>query len=296
MNRHAHEARQRGHYFQVPLCALAFGASDKERLAAIISYGVVKAGEKEWQKLSDVLRREFINALVKPARLPDDFNFQNPRHVVVACGANKTNVNLDSIEITLELHGTLDRFCRAFEQRHGRDPMVRLKSSLVFEARDGGGITPLELSVLAAIFSVVGRKHGPVLVTLDRIRRCVLGYKTQKVMAAEFAQRKDGNQPLTDWILRSILDRLHRRKFYARSTYGLRMTYYRHRMTNNQLRKAIVDMKTFGFAHKLLSRHDDKTMTAAIRNFRDATEDKPPTAPEAGPLGVPSGIIAEDVF
>ena len=91
-----------------------------------------------------------------------------------------------------------------------------------------------------------------MLITQDRIRRRALGYKTQVVSTTEFPKRSDGAKPLTDWQLSSMIDRLHVRKFFARTTYGRRLTYYSHRMTDSQLRKAVVEMKTFRFSSRLL--------------------------------------------
>jgi hypothetical protein len=181
-------------------------------------------------------------------------------------------------------------------RRHGTDVVVRLKTQLVFEARDGKGITPRELYVLAAIYSVIGRKQGPVLITQDRIRCRALGYKAKAVMASELHRRKDGAQPLSDWQLRSLLDRLQARKFFARVTYGRRLSYYSHRMREAALRQAVIGMKTFRFSHQTLHRFDDAAMTDAIRNQRAALAGHAPATPDAAPLVLPSRLIPEDIF
>jgi hypothetical protein len=289
-------SRHGGPYFQVPLCAFAFGKSDKERLDAIICFGVIEAGRKRWKHLAEPQRQELLNALIRTGKIPDDFRRRSTPHVIALFGADALHVRLGSVHSTLSQHDGLLEFQHSFERQHGKDPLVRLKAKLVFEARDRTGVTSGELAILAAIFSVVGKKKYPVLITQDRIRRRALGYKTEAVFEAEFSQRQDGVMPLTDWQLRSLIERLHTRKFFARATYGRRLTYYSHRMTDAQLRKAVVEMKTLRFSSGLLARHDDATMTDAIRNFRAATAGKPPPAPDARPLKLPGRIVPEDIF
>jgi hypothetical protein len=294
MNSHAHNARQQAHYFQVPLCALAFGVSDKERLETIIAYGVMATGTKQWTKLSESQRREFLDA--RTGKLPRGFKRFDRRHLAAVCGADKTDVSLGSLDYMRKQHMALAIFRQDYEQRHGSDALVRLKTDLVFEARDGVGIIPRELWVLAAIYSIIGRKQGPVLITQDRIRCRALGYKTQAVMAAELSRREDGAKPLSDWQLRSLLDRLQARKFFARVTYGRRLSYYSHRMTEKELRKAVVEMKTFRFENRLLRQFDDKTMTDTIRNQRATLTGQPPPVPDALPPATTDWSNAEDVF
>jgi hypothetical protein len=294
MNRHAFSARQQAHYFQVPLCALAFGASDTERLETIISYGVMDVGTKQWEKLTGFERQEFLEERVE--RLPRGFNRRDPLHLAAVCGAHKTNVSLGPLDEILREHGALESFRHSFEQCHGPDVLVRIRAGLVWEARGGVGITPRELWVLAAIYSVIGRKPGPVLITQDRIRRCALGYKTKAVMEKELSRRKDGAKPLSDWQLRSLLDRLQARKFFARHTYGRRLSYYSHRMSSKMLLKAVIEMKTYRFADRTLRRFDDEAMTNTIRNQRAALAGQPPPAPDAPGLVLPAPFNADDVI
>lgn len=148
--------------------------------------------------------------------------------------------------------------------------------------------------MLAAIYSVIGRKTGPVLITRERIRRCALGYKTHAVFEAEFSQRHDGAQPLTEWELRSEVDRLHERRFFERITYGQRHTCYSLRMTPTEFQEALIARKTRRFGFKRLRSLDDEALTNTIRNQRAAMLGKPPPVPIAAPLGLRRGITPED--
>lgn len=301
MNHQIHQfraARKSGTYFQVPLCAFAFGANDKERLDAIISFGAVQAGKKWWLRATADQRNACLAkwSEEKPAT---SFKINENRHQCCMRGCEITDVRPGSIHACLERYDTLNTFCEGFIARHGATPEVRLKTGLVFEARDGKGISARELSVLAAIYSIIGNKPGPVLITQKRIRHRALGYKSEAVMQAELPSRTDGGKPLTDWQLRSTLDKLSARKFFVRSTYGNRQTYYSHRMTLADLRKAIIDRKTFMFTNKLLQKLDDKAMTEAIQNQRASLAGQRPTAPDAHPIqerGIPFSCELEDMF
>lgn len=281
-------------YFQFPLCAFAFGSNEKERLDAIISYGLVQAGEKWWRRATEEQRRERLLYWSKSKPIADFYSNQN-RHLYAKRGAEITKVTISSIRGCLEQCDGLQSFCDGFIARHGGDPLVRLKTSFVFEARDGKGISARELPILAAIYSIIGNKQGPVLITQDRIRRRALGYKSAAVMQVELPKRKDAARPLTDWQLRSLLEKLTARKFFARSTYGRRLTYYSHRMTQSALRKAIVDRKTFMFENKFIRRQDDQAMTEAIQNHRAALAGRRPIFPDAQPLRVRGFPNIEDL-
>ena len=293
---HRHPSSRSGTYFQIPLCAFAYGRTDKDRLDAIICFGLVEAGQKRWMLLAEPQRQALLNTLMQAGKSPRDFTPNNPRHVHTLFGAEILKVTLPSVSSVLATHDKLLAFRDSFERRNGKDPLVRLKTELVFEARDGTGITPRELFVLAAIFSIVGKKQGPVRITQARIRHRALGYKTNAVCENEISRRRDGAKPLTEWQLRSLIECLHTRKFFARATFAHRLTFYSHRMTDAQLRKAVIEMKTFRFSNRLLARHDDAAMTDAIRNFRAATLGKPPPAPNYRPFRQPGEIGSEDIF
>ena len=267
-----------------------------DRLEAIIEFGLVDAGEKVWHRQTQLQRQELLKKLKKERKIPKGFDRSKPRHLHAVVGADLIGLRLNEIQSTLARHDELWQFRDSFACRNGRDPLVRLKSELVLEARDGTGIRPDELAVLASIFSVVGDKPGPVLITQKTIRRRALGYKTQAVFVAEFAGRADGAKPLTPSRLRTLLDRLYTRKFFARTTYGCRLTYYSHRMSNSQLRKAVYDRKTYPFTSKRLAQIDDEAMTNAIRNERAAAAGKPPPAPNAGPMVLLGKIAPEDAI
>ncbi len=291
---HSHAYTEQGTYFSFPLCALAYGQTVPQRLNAIICYSMVDAGRKLWQRIPESQRTGLWATWAESGASPKGFNSSDPLHVGLLCGASIIDVRPGCLRSALADYHSLRQFREAFESRHGRDPVVRIKRDLLFEARDGKGITPRQLTVLAAIYSVIGRKAVPVLITRERIRRCALGYKTQAVFYAEFCQRQDGAQPLTEWELRSEVDRLHEGKFFQRVTYGQRQTYYSHRMTATEFQMALIDLKTHRFGFKRLRRLDDEALTNTIRNQRAAMLGKPPCVPDAAPPILDRGMTPED--
>jgi hypothetical protein len=291
---HSHAYTRQGTYFSFPLCALAYGQTVPQRLNAIICFGMVDAGRKLWPRIPESQRAALWATWTERGESPKGFNSRDPLHVGLLCGASIIGVTVGSVRGSLADYHSLRQFREAFESRHGTDPVVRIKRELLFEARDGKGITPRELTVLAAIYSVIGCKAGPVLITRERIRRRVLGYKTRAVFEAEFSQRLDGAQPLTEWELRSEVDRLHERGFFKRITYGQRQTYYSHRMTATEFQMALIDLKTHRFGFRRLRRLDDEALTDTIRNQRVAMLGKPPPVPNAAPLSLRPGITPED--
>ncbi len=236
-----------------------------------------------------------MEAGTDPKRVPRDFDSHNPLHLAALCGADVIGVDVGSLARTLAQHEKLCQFRDAWKSRHGADPVVRLKQQLVFEARDRKGINPRELAVLAAIYSVIGNKRRPVLITRQTIRQRALGYKTRAIFERELPRRTDGASPLTEWQLRSVLDSLAARKFFRRATHGRRQTYYSNRMTDKQFLEALVEMKTYRYAFRMCQRLEDEDLTNHIRNRRAAMAGKPPPVPNARPLVLPSNIPPDDI-
>lgn len=265
-----------GTYFQFPLCALAYGGTIKQRLDTIIDYATVEAGGELWRKTDQITRDRYLRGWDSAGVLPSDTDLDWERHIAALTGAEIIGVRLNRLPSVLERHSLLSDFINNFERGHDRDPLVRIRTDLLFEARDGGGMDYRELSIFAAIVSVVGDKQGPVLITQEVIRRRALGYKTEHVQNIEARVRPDGARPLTEWKLRATVDRLTRRKLIARATYGRRHTYYSTRMTPKALRRAVDERKMYAACSRWQSRLDDEEMTQAIRNQRAMVEDKAP--------------------
>ncbi|MEP6698849.1 MAG: hypothetical protein ABJB09_03885 [Verrucomicrobiota bacterium] len=129
---------------------------------------------------------------------------------------------------------------RAFELKHGRDVQVRLATRFVFEARDNKGMSFREVAVLSAIYSKIGAATGPVRITRDEIRRRAHGFKSKQVFNQEIGL---GLPEISERRIRTLIESLHDRGFFARITYARRQTYYSHRLTAEKLADAIFQQK-----------------------------------------------------
>jgi hypothetical protein len=161
-------------------------------------------------------------------------------HQQVVAGAQQLEIVIRDVRGTVANHERLARFIREFERKHGTDARVRLAKELIFEARDGKGISYWELAVLAAVYSKIGSAKGPVRITREEIWRRSLGFKSKRAFSVK-VRRRQACIPARK--ARSIIERLHDRGFFARLTYAQRQTFYSHRLNADQLADAIVTMK-----------------------------------------------------
>ena len=160
-------------------------------------------------------------------------------------------------------HARLSRFVKEFEEKHGTDARVRIRADWVFEVRDNKGMSFQELAVLVAIYSKIGAARRPVRISRDDIWRRAHGFKSDRVFRAEMDGRRDPF--VTRRQVRSIIERLHARKFFARVTYARRQTYYSHRMSAKQLNEAIFQLKTRADLARRASRVANAVLTHRIQ-------------------------------
>jgi hypothetical protein len=251
-------------YFQFPLCALAFGENEVERLNAIIDYCLVEKGWKLLGKLTAEQQRQFFTEMQRARKLPKGFDNDQWTHRAALYGGNVMNVTLGGFLRGILRYDALDKYIVAFANAHGRDAVVRMKTSWLFKARDGHGLTYREFAVLCGIYSAIGDKQLAV-VTRERIRRCAVGYRTAAIMRAELPKRADKGQPLTERQLRDTIERLHRNRFFARATVFRRITYYSIRLDDEALRKKIMERRTYPDFFRASQAAQDKLLTDAIK-------------------------------
>ncbi len=254
-------------YLQFPLCALSFGETTYQRLNAILDYGVVHAGIRLWQKESADEKSRFLAFLPHRSKIPQGFEPNDPRHCAVLYGIEKVGVIYSNLDGLLVGHGTLEAFKNEFERRFGRDATVRIRKKWLFQARDGKGLTYREFAVLCAIYSCIGSKQF-TRITRERAQHRSLGYKNKSTLQAELPRRADGAQPLTERQVRDTIDRLHGLRFFARCTYGRRVTYYSHRLTDEQLRKYVMKKHIYPVRFHRIQADKDRSLTEQIRQAR----------------------------
>ena len=259
-------------YFQFPLCLLAYGPNPTERLNLAINFTCRNVGTDATAKATPETKAQWVRLFSDAEKSIYSFDQKNPLHQRLWIGGEQVGVRYNGVDrIETELK-EFDHFYANFRKRHGQDAFVRLRKDLVFEARDAKGMSYRELSVLAAILSVIGQKREPVQITLETIRRRALGYRNAAIEGAEFKFRKDTAVSLTRSQLRTIIGSLERRKFFARFTFGRRRTFYGLGQTAEAFRKSII--------HKLVKKQVAETgakltqeaLTQEIRRLRLGTE------------------------
>jgi hypothetical protein len=205
----------KGRFFQLPLCALSFPGSERERLNTIISFCCLEVGKKQWQKFGQIQKDLWREQQSSEMYCTCKIDLANEVDHQVVIGAQKLNIIINDIHGVVARHACLTRFRRKFERKHGADAQVRLATNLVFEVRDNEGMPYWELAVLAGIYSKIGAAKGPVRITREEIWRRALGFKSKRVFSLEMHDRQAW---ITQRQVRSIIERLHDRRFFARLT------------------------------------------------------------------------------
>jgi hypothetical protein len=228
-------------YFQFPLCALSFVQEGQNGLDCIISFACVEVGKKWWEKFSANERQDRRSVLPAPEVCLGSVDLEKDEQLQAVAGCECLHLCARNVTGMLAEHARLSQFIKEFERRHGTDAQVRIRTDWLFEVRDNKGMSYPELAVLAAIYSKIGAARGPVRILRDEIRIRAHGFKSHRVFGAEMNR---GREPfLTPRQVRSIIERLHARKFFARVTYARCQTYYSHRLSTRELADHIFTAK-----------------------------------------------------
>jgi hypothetical protein len=227
-------------YFQFPLCVLSFGCDINERLNGIMSLGCVEMGIKQWQQFSPA-QQNFRRSYPPPPSLCEcKIDLSKNEELQVVAGCEYLNIVCQNVKGILAYYARVTRFINDFERKHGTDARVRIREDWLFEVLGNKGMSYPQFAVLAAIYSIIGEAETPVLITREFIWKRAHGFKSDRVFRTEM----DGRPPfLTERQVRSIIERLHYRRFFARRTYGRRQTYYSHRMTSKALAEQVFSAK-----------------------------------------------------
>ena len=232
-------------------------------------------GAKQWQKFSPNERqaRRSFHPAPQFCKCTIDLGKEEELHAVAGC--EYLDLCCSNVKGILADYACVARFIKDFERRHGTDARVRLRKDWIFEVRDNKGMSYPELAVLAAIYSKIGASKRPVRITREEIWKRALGYKSDRVFTAEM----NGRCPfLTPRNVRSMIERLHDRKFFARTTYGRRQTYYSHHLSSAALAEHVFMSKTQRSLATRARRRADAALTKRIQVERrklaspDATE------------------------
>ena len=198
-------------YFQFPLCLLAL--PDNGLAETIICYSIIEAGSSQ----------------IKGTTTPEEIARQ---------GAKICGITFANVDALLESRRKAQYHVTKWTKRYGPEPLIRIRKSLCFAAKDGDGISMREFRVLCAIYSVIGRAMYKI-VRFSAIATRTVGCKSASLL--------NGAKLLTPNELRGTVARLHELGFFARVTpnpHG-RKTYYSNRMTEIALRERLKIKLTF---------------------------------------------------
>lgn len=207
--------------FQFPLCLLAYHKDRRERMETIIAHALVTTGIRMERNMTEKERQG----------APSNYS-----HRAVECSASYCGVSPGDYKRVVKRSQDADRFISEWKSSDRKTPIVRMLTKIVFEVRDGKGMTYDDFSILCAINAAMGRKTHAV-VTKPRIRAGMMGYNSGSWLFSQdgeltadgialLSRRDDGAQPYTPKQLRHALDRLEKRGCFSRFRASARRTYF----------------------------------------------------------------------
>jgi hypothetical protein len=239
-------------YFQFPLCLLAFGKDYKERLQHIVSYCVCEQA----RRTNPTFPESTLDSSLDQA-------------------ASFLHVSIGSYDRTISQWKEADSFVDRWKGRYGKDALVRIGTSLLWEAHNGTGVSYREFSILCAINSIIGkRRTTPRRITEPRIRARAAGFKSWHVAQSELESDKRGKERLlTIDQVRYTLKNLHQRGFFARARVSARRVMYMLGVTNDQLHALLLPRETYRSRFNVERAKKDAELMAAIRAAKQAPND-----------------------
>jgi hypothetical protein len=154
-----------------------------------------------------------------------------------------------------------------WEQRHGKDGLVRIGTTLLWEAHDNTGVNYREFSVLCAINSIIGSRLTPMRITEPSMRVRAAGFKSWTVAQSELpSDELRKSTLLTADQVRYTLKKLHQRKFFARARVGARTVKYMLGVSDDELRAILLQRETYGPQFQAERAKKDRQLMAAIRS------------------------------
>jgi hypothetical protein len=233
-------------YFQFPQCLLAFGEDYKERLPAIISYCLCEQAMRTNPKFPKSARKTSLDEAAAFLR-----------------------VMIGSHESTIRQWKEADSFVRRWERDYGKDALIRIATSLLWEAHNNTGVSYREFSILCAINSIIGSRSTPMRITEPSIRVRAAGFKSWKIAKAKLPSDESPKETLlTPHQVRYTLEKLHQRKFFARVRVGAKTVVYMLGVSDDQLRAILLQRETYRARFKAERTKKDAQLREEIRSAK----------------------------
>ena len=236
-----------GILLEFPLCCLAMNYDEKELLDHIISYCIVRHSHR-------IVTRTQERVYNYKGNFPMDFNGDSETDCQILLAGKELSITIERIQVNINRFSEVSNFIQEYEYKYKKDAYCRIGKNLLFETRDGK-FEYKNFAVLCAIQSIIGKTKKHYRITKDRIRYRMHGYKSKNIAEQEM----NGEQILlTDRQLGTIINFLYTKQFFSKFTYARRQTFYSTRLTNEELREEIKNMKIY-LAKKKSGFEDDKT-------------------------------------
>jgi len=283
-------------YFQFPIYLLAHVSGATERLADVISYCILEIGKAEVSKITPEEAKQRASA-TRQEYLPQGFELSDMIHLRIVAGQLLLKVRGGNCGSIWRSWSLLTNFVANMTEQFGFSPLVRIRAAFILETIKNKGMSLRELSVLCAVYSIIGSKKYPVRITRDRIRACALGFKSASLLfdkdgilhetgKMRLDEWTSGAQPLTVDKLRWTLDSLEGRGLFVRASPNKRQTYFSHRMTGAQIRAKLKISKSRANFRRISARAADKILQKEIQ----ATNNSIKPIQTGGPCAVPTLI------
>ena len=220
-------------YIQAPLCLLAYPGSLYDIINGMLYIGI----HRTRLFLSENPEQHY--ELPDNEHLPKDFENTNGKHQLLCTAANMLEINIGSIAFVESEIRKYQAFVDDFESKFRNDALVRHKKALCLDVRDRGALNPREFAILSAIYSCLGQSSYK-LITNSKIQRRASGCRSKEI----FDTFEERPKPYSMKQVRKTVEDLFLKDFFGRFTYRNRETYYSHKLSEDELREKVFEMRT----------------------------------------------------
>lgn len=254
-------------YFQFPLSALSYRLDSDYRWTRLVLYCCCEYGRKAWEATPDFVFNETIDTYLQSHPELDWIDLSHFGHQCVVFGLSRLGVDLP-----LDMdHDFNDVIALSVYFDEYRTPLVRLRTDLFLKTfapkPTDNAISFREFRVVCAVYGGIGSKPFAKLCHQQLIRYAA-GYPQPGIFESIRSRGLGKDTILSRKQIRLSLDRLEANRFFAKYTFLRGECFYSHRLSKEELQKAVGAMKLRRSATIYDSRKSDKTASEEIRQLR----------------------------
>ena len=267
------EATRNDYYCQFPLAVLSMPLAFPDLLSHILSYTMINTGEGLYkgfelqeerpQQWSIFIHRLEEHRLPWPYREGDEGRYQDEQYFKLFLGASKLRLQSKRPELVIREFEAV----KLHTAQIGNECMVRLKLTNCCEvmAMAPGSLSQREFEVLCAIYSKIGSK-GHVRMTYREIIQRACGFANKN----DFERLCDQAAVLTESMVRTTVEKLRQKRFFARVLLHNRYSHYSHRMPEDELRTKLFERETGADGRRALWTSKNNELSLKIKLQKQA--------------------------